>query len=535
MRTLTSIVMVLACLLIASGPAAGQTGSLPDFRFTLGQQTGPLLGSPDFKASPERPVGWRGDGTGRFPGATPPTVWQRQRSGQGYTTKGIVWAAMLPSSSLSSPIVVGDRIFLTAEFSDLVCLDKHSGKILWIRSNLEFDAFSRQDREAVPEIATKLDPLAKELAQANVAAADALNARLADAATAPYSLPKAVVQKREIEKQIRDLQRTIGRKLFTSDWPQAVYGFCTETPASDGQRVCAFFATGVSVCYDLDGNRKWIARGTHGGEEKGHYCSPLLLGNQFVVWGDPEIRAYDVDTGAVLWASPAEGSNATSIYRMRSGNEWVYGLQTACFYRARDGKPLWKGGHLTPTFATPIVEGDTIYFWMPGRTQQFQAFQVPAYADDGKLAAKLTFEPANWADNELTGKFDKGAINASPLYVNGLIYHLYPGGGLLVHDAATGQIAYRKVLPLKPRVEYWAWGGASASPTLAGKYIYLVDNQGMTAVIEPGSVYKEVAVNRIEETLADNQKNQTQNLASPVFDGRRLYFRTPGHLYCIGE
>jgi hypothetical protein len=36
------------------------------------------LGSPGFYPSPERPVGWRGDGSGRFPGATPPTVWSRR-------------------------------------------------------------------------------------------------------------------------------------------------------------------------------------------------------------------------------------------------------------------------------------------------------------------------------------------------------------------------------------------------------------------------------------------------------------------------
>ena len=36
------------------------------------------LGSPNFYPSPEHPVGWRGDGSGRFPGATPPTVWSRR-------------------------------------------------------------------------------------------------------------------------------------------------------------------------------------------------------------------------------------------------------------------------------------------------------------------------------------------------------------------------------------------------------------------------------------------------------------------------
>jgi hypothetical protein len=92
---------------------------------------------------------------------------------------------------------------------------------------------------------------------------------------------------------------------------------------------------------------------------------------------------------------------------------------------------------------------------------------------------------------------------------------------------------YRKVLPLKPRTQYWDWAGASASPTLAGKYIYLMDNQGTTVVIEPGKQYKEVASNLLEESK--DGKSQAQNVTTPVFEGTRMYYRTPGFLYCIGE
>ena len=398
-----------------------------------------------------------------------------------YATKGIAWAAMLPNRGVSSPIVVGDRVFLTADFSDLICLDKRTGKILWIRSNMEFEALSRKDREAMPEIAEKVEPLAAELARVNAAVVDELNARLDAAATAPYSLPKVFEQKRAVEKQIRDQQFAINRKRFTSDWPQAVYGFCTETPASDGQNVCAFFATGVSVCYDLEGNRKWIARGSHGGEEKGHYSSPLLLGNQFVVWGEPEIRAYDVKTGKVLWTSPAEGSNCQFDLphprRQRVGVEPANHVFLPCPRRPAHLEERPPDARLR--HADRGRRHDLLLDAGPQARSSRRSRCPPAPTTAGS-AAKLTFEPANWAEDELTGKFDKGAVNASPLFVDGLIYHLYPGGGLLVHDAATGQIVYRKVLPLKPRVEYWAWGGASASPTLAGKYIYLVDNQGGT-------------------------------------------------------
>jgi hypothetical protein len=85
---------------------------------------------------------------------------------------------------------------------------------------------------------------------------------------------------------------------------------------------------------------------------------------------------------------------------------------------------------------------------------------------------------------------------------------------------------------LKPRTQYSDWGGASASPTLAGKYIYLMDNQGLTIVIQSGRVYKEVSQNMLEESK--DGKSQEQNVSTPVFEGTRMYYRTPGYLYCIG-
>ena len=498
----------------------------------LGADEGTDLGSPKYKVSPDLPLGWRGDGTGRFPGATPPLTWERARQGNGYTARNVIWATPLPPVGISSPIVVGGRVFVTAGFTDLVCLDKATGRILWLRSHPEVEALTPEERKAEPAYAAKVDPLLPKLLQANSEVVEALNAQAATALTSAPRAPEAIARKKAIEKEIRDALTSIDRKKFSGNWAQAIYGYCTETPASDGKHVCALFATGVSACYDLDGNRKWIARGAIGGEEKGHYSSPAIAGRQFVVWGDPEIRGYDVETGRLLWTNPAKGSNCGSIVRLRAGGEWVAGVQTSCFVRLRDGRPIWKGADLNYQFTTSIVEGDTLYAWSPGGNKEFKAWKMPA-GEGGQVQPKLTFKKPEWAADELAGKFEKGDLNASPLYVDGLIYQLYCGGGLAVLDAATGEVVYRKVLPMKARTEYWGWGGASASPALAGKRIYLMDNQGTTVVIAPGRQYKELAVNRIAES--QDGQTQVQNLASPFFEGTRLYYRSAGHLYCIGE
>ena len=501
------------------------------------------FGSVNFQPSPEQPVGWRGDGTGRYPGATPPTSWERKSSGDAYTTKGIVWMAPLPNIGVSMPIVVGDRIFLTSEVCDLVCLDKQTGRVLWIRSNSEFEGLSDDERKANPVYAEKLVLLAADLAKANADAVTALNARLPNATTtaAPSPPEPALKLKRDFEKKIQDAQLAIDKKLFERYWGQAVFGFSGPTPTSDGKHVCAFFTTGVAACYDLDGNRQWIARGSGGGSEHGNFASPLLCGNRLVVWAH-EMRAYEIASGKLAWSNTAKAFNTYgSLFRLESGGESVACFQWGFFTRVRDGQPIWDKGAFGDSVATPIVEGDTIfarggYPKFNDKTAGLKAFKIPASTESGKFEPAYDFK-ADWADDEIPvdkqkNPFDRG-FNSSPLYVDGLVYQLTQGGGLLVNDAATGALVYRKVLPLKPRTQYWNWAGCSASPTLAGKLIYLMDNQGTTLVLQPGREYKLVAENFLAESK--DGKEQAQMVSTPVFEGARMYYRTPGFLYCIGE
>ena len=60
-----------------------------------------------------------------------------------------------------------------------------------------------------------------------------------------------------------------------------------------------------------------------------------------------------------------------------------------------------------------------------------------------------------------------------------------------------------------------------------------MDNQGTTLVLQTGREYKLVAENFLAESK--DGKEQAQMVSTPVFEGARLYYRTPGFLYCIGE
>jgi outer membrane protein assembly factor BamB len=72
-------------------------------------------------------TGWRGDGSGIFPTAQPPLGWTGSAAGN------IRWKAEV-GAGMSSPVVVGDRVLVTAEPDLLVCVDRITGKLLWKQS-----------------------------------------------------------------------------------------------------------------------------------------------------------------------------------------------------------------------------------------------------------------------------------------------------------------------------------------------------------------------------------------------------------------
>ena len=72
-------------------------------------------------------VGWRTDGTGRYPDAEPPVTFS--------PTESVVWATPMPAWSNASPVIVGNRIFVCAEPDVLLAVDKTTGAILWQKAN----------------------------------------------------------------------------------------------------------------------------------------------------------------------------------------------------------------------------------------------------------------------------------------------------------------------------------------------------------------------------------------------------------------
>lgn len=101
----------LGCLMMNAWPAETST-ALP-------------YGSAKFQPTLARPFGWRGDGTGRFPGATPVTEWS--------ATKNVHWISVV-GRSYSSPILTERFALVTSEPNLVVCVRRIDGAIAWKRA-----------------------------------------------------------------------------------------------------------------------------------------------------------------------------------------------------------------------------------------------------------------------------------------------------------------------------------------------------------------------------------------------------------------
>jgi outer membrane protein assembly factor BamB len=117
----------------------------------------------------------------------------------------------------------------------------------------------------------------------------------------------------------------------------------------------------------------------------------------------------------------------------------------------------------------------------------------------------------------------KDRYYSSPALHDGVLYAIARRGQFSAFDAATGKEIYQQKLLLAATEK--EVNAAYSSITLAGDALYFTGMDGSVVVVKPGRKYEELARNRVEKDLR----------STPVFEGKRIYLRAPGHLYCFGR
>ena len=443
-----------------------------------------------------QPVGWRTDATGRYPKADPPTEWS--------AAKNVAWKTPLPSWSNATPVIVDDRIFVTSEPSDLVCVDRDGGKILWTKSNRYDDLLTERqkaeieaNKDDLAALRKELKPLRREFGKLR----RDLRKLQKDKEANAERIETLNVRRKEIQQQMRAIDRKIKPllKYHRAD-THKVNGYASATPVSDGEHVYVLFGTGVAACYSLDGERRWIRIVEKPNAGWGHSASPVLVDGRLMIHIN-KLHALDPETGEGLWTLETKPIWGTGI-AARLGDKPVFVTPVGDIVDVEKGEAIARKVAKLD-YSAPILHDGVLYFVQ----HEGAAVRLADKPDAAEPTTQL------WRTMP-----KKNRYYASPILHEGLLYCITRGNHFSVIDAASGELVYER--PMRELGK----GTPYPSITLAGDLLYVSSDNGATVVLEPGREFKSIARNRLEPFRS-----------SPVFDGTRMYIRTRKHLYCIEE
>lgn len=303
--------------------------------------------------------------------------------------------------------------------------------------------------------------------------------------------------------------------------------YASETPATDGERLVAYFGMAGVYCCDLAGNLLWTrdlgAQRMQFGWGTG--SSPILFGDKVYIQCDNDeasfLVALDKKTGQDAWRIKRdEKSNWATpyIWKNKSRAELITaGGEQMRSYNPESGQLLWsmKGNGRTAT--TPVGDAELLYVdsydRLSGGSGVFAALRPGASGDISLKSNETSNSQVAWSTTI------KGYRIASPTLCQGCVYILEQNGGIIrCLDAKTGKEHYRKRLP--------GAAGFTASALAHGDKVYCTDQSGRTHVIAAGPEFRVVAKNDLNDEMC---------WASPAVAGNHIFVRTIDHLYAIGQ
>jgi len=305
--------------------------------------------------------------------------------------------------------------------------------------------------------------------------------------------------------------------------------YASETPVTDGERVYAVFGMTGLFCYDFDGNLVW-EKALDAFPMKagwGTSSSPVLSGDHLFLQIDNEKKSFlvalDKKTGDESWQVPREERSNWStpvVWKTEQRTELVVGGRTVRSYDPMTGDVLWQlhmgGGRSS---ASPVIEGDRLYVGTEERNRggyddgggTLFAVAAGASGDITPEEGQTTSEGVLWSTPKT------GMSMASPLVYQDHVYVLERRSGLAnCFDAETGEPVYKRKRVSGARA-FWA------SPWAYDGKVFCLDDTGTTHVLQGGSEFKVLGKNTIEDRFW---------ASSAIADGK-LVLRGVDYLYCI--
>lgn len=353
-------------------------------------------------------------------------------------TENVAWKTPIPGRGWSSPVIWGDRVFLTS----VIAGEREEE----IKKGLYFGGERKPPTDTHRWVVYCLD---------------------------------ARTGKMLWEKQVHQGVPPSSRHLKNS--------YAAETPVTDGERLYAYFGNVGVFALDFRGRIVWEKRfppvRTRYGW--GTAASPALHGSRLFIVNDNDdaswLAALDGKTGREIWRREraAEKSNWSTPFVWE--HDGKVEIVTTGTVKNRsydlDGKLLWEfGGMSSIVIPTPFAHGGLLY--LASGYVGDQNRPVFAVRPGGEIAWSLP---------------QAAPYNPTPMIYGGIYYTLLDRGFLTAHDPATGREIYGK-----QRMDPAA-GAFTASPWAYNGKVFLLSEDGDTFVVAAGAEYKLLGKNSLEE------------------------------------
>jgi len=437
----------------------------------------------------------------RGPEANPVSVESRLEEKWG-KTENVEWVVEIPGRGWSSPIVSGERVFVTT--------------------------VTTEGESKPPQIGTEYsNEYVAELEKQGLAEAQILE----KVTERDIELPKEVV--------LHYFLYCLDLKSGKVEWKHEFYAgrppggrhrknsFVSETPVTDGKAVYVFAANLGLYAFDLKGNALWSTpqEAMPIYMDFGTGSSPVLVDDLVVIVNDnekrPFIAAYEKATGKEVWNKDRDvGSNGATPRRSGWVTPYVWrnadrieivtvGPGKAISYDMA-GKELWmmmgmSGAPIPMPFAY-----DGLLYLNGGRGQPLFAIRPGATGDISLKEGEASNRYVVWSAPR------GGTYLPTAVAYEGALYSVTETGILSRYEAKTGKVTYRT------RIDPAATA-FTASPWAYNGKVFLLDEEGQTFVVAAGENFELQHTNLLEDIA----------LATPAIAGDRLLLRTEHRLYSI--
>ena len=281
-------------------------------------------------------------------------------------------------------------------------------------------------------------------------------------------------------------------------------GLAVSTAATNGKVVCAVFANGNLVCYDLDGKQKWTKNIGVPESSYGYSSSLLIYDNILIVQFDSNAKisliGFDLDSGDQKWETLRKGravwSSPVLAYFGGTPQVVLNGNPTVCSFDALSGKELWGVDCMSGDVAPSVAVNSTM------------AYAVTDYA---KLTAIKPGTGASvaWEDNTYTPDVSSPVANDKFLFIS------TGNGDVACYNSEKGDTLWTHYFP----DQFYA------SPIIADDMVFLLDRSGVMHIVGADSEFKLISEASLGET-AD---------CTPAFSDKNIYIRGSKNLYCISK